>query len=231
MKNVFLFIIATKKYNEFVKPLLESAYKYFMKNHNVHYFIFSDGQWSSNANNIDTIEVEHKRFPYMTLMRYRFFSDWFKETTFTDKDYIFYIDADMLFNAEIGDEILSEGLTAVVHPSFYVGGWGSPNTSMDSRAYVSPEQRTKYYCGGFQGGKATEYIKASKILASRIDADEIDATRGEWNDESMWNWYLNCEYKGALNVLTPAYCNPEDFDIPFESKIIALKKEHKLFQI
>ncbi len=41
--RVGLCIMATGKYTQFVKPLVDSAEKYFCKNNSITYFVFTDG--------------------------------------------------------------------------------------------------------------------------------------------------------------------------------------------
>src|SRR5579863_8472802 len=66
--NVGLLIVATGKYIRYVQPLIDSAEKYFCKNHRVTYFVFTDGE-PPKADNI--IKLEHKKlgWPYDTMMR------------------------------------------------------------------------------------------------------------------------------------------------------------------
>jgi hypothetical protein len=43
-------------------------------------------------------------------------------------------------------------------------------------------------------------------------------------DETHWNWYLKSH---SYKELSPAYCYPETWHIPFEKKILAIKKNYK----
>ena len=49
-----------------------------------------------------------------------------------------------------------------------------------------------YFAGGFQGGKAKEWIKAMKVMKKIIDTDLNHKNYiPVWNDESVWNKYLS----------------------------------------
>ena len=49
-KKVGLLIVATGKYVQFVPPLVDSADKYFCPNHEVTYFVFTDGSLPDRDN-------------------------------------------------------------------------------------------------------------------------------------------------------------------------------------
>jgi histo-blood group ABO system transferase len=106
IKPVALFVIATNKYVKFVKPLVESAEKHFLKDRPVDLFVFTDQfpgkpedyesteftmppgtkyseelkEASSNRERIVvmTVIIQHKPWPYMTLERYKHFDAMFK---------------------------------------------------------------------------------------------------------------------------------------------------------
>lgn len=223
--NIGLLLIATGKYDRFVPQLLESVDKYFFKEDTVNVYLFTDKNFKVNSGRLRVykIPVEHKPFPYSTLLRYRYFDQ--NKEYLKDNDYLFYSDVDMMFASEVGREILGN-LTAVQHPGFYNGGWGSQNVDKRSNAYL-PRQKWKNYCaGGFQGGKSKYYLEACKILNQRINEDLTKDVMAEWHDESHWNWYLKTEARD-VNVLSPAYCYPESWEMPFEKKLLALDKNHK----
>ena len=163
--NIGLLIIATNKYTRFLQPLISSADEFFLKKHNVTYFVFSDKDVEiSSYRDIIKINVEHKKWPWMTLGRYRIFSD--NYDILSEMDYLFYCDADMRFIDVVGDEIISNRV-ATQHPHFY-GRRGTPETNPKSLAYVQPHEEMQYFAGGFNGGTSTEYLKNpfydSKVL-------------------------------------------------------------------
>ena len=99
-------LICTGKYDVFVRPLITSIDKFFFKKSIINIYLFTDKNIeieASNRINIIETKIEHRLFPYSTLMRYKYFcgiSDKYK------CDYLFYSDVDMLFVNDVGEEIL-----------------------------------------------------------------------------------------------------------------------------
>ena len=83
--------------------------------------------------------------------------------------------------------------------------------------------QNKYYAGGFQGGKTDIYLKACETMASDIETDEKNGVMAVWHDESHWNQYL---YLHEHKELSPSYCYPESWKLPFPKKLLALDKNH-----
>lgn len=211
-------IIATGKYSQFVYSFIRSLNN-FLPHHKKKIFLINDvndGEEAICGHIITKYKVEHKPFPYPTLMRY----DWISQIDTTDTDYLFYSDVDMRM-VNVGEEILHP-LIAVRHPGFYQGG-GSWETNPNSLAYVAPEKRLKYYAGGFQGGETKTYMEAVKTMRNNIQTDLDNGITAVWHDESHWNKYLT---EHQFTELTPAHCYPEGTNLPFEQKIIALNKNH-----
>jgi histo-blood group ABO system transferase len=226
--RVALCVIATNDYIDFTPPLLTSAEKYFLIGHEVHYHIFTNCSYSFDVKRLSFHEIEHEPWPAMTLKRYHIMSG----ADLSGYDYVYYIDADMLFVAPVGDEIFGE-LVGVQHPGFYRGG-GSWETNMRSEAYVFPQDRKKYLAGGFQGG--TRYYNFCTYLKEGIDNDTFKGVTAVWHDESHWNscYSLIPEH---FTILDPSYCMVEEPEKRkawgidhLEPKIIALKKDHKKYQ-
>lgn len=227
--NVGLLIVATGRYIEFVPPLIKSANKYFCKNHNVTYFIFTDGE-PPKADNV--IRLEHKRlgWPYDTMMR---LSVYYKYADQLSKmDYLYATDADMRFVDIVGDEILSD-LVATQHPGF-VGRRGSYENRKESAAYVAPHKGSQYFAGGFNGGTRKEFLKLAKALTENIEKDLAKNIIAVWHDESHINRYF-IDNPPTL-ILSPSYCYPESTTatqgrkLPYTPKLIALDKNHRELQ-
>ena len=68
--KIGLLIIATNKYIDFVQPLINSINLYFLKNHNVKIFCFTDDKTKVFQDNVVKIYQEHLNWPYITLKRY-----------------------------------------------------------------------------------------------------------------------------------------------------------------
>lgn len=237
MMKIGLLIIATNKYKQFVNPLLVSADKFFLPRHSVTYYVFTDSigyitSMQGIKNKIRTVLIEHKPFPYPTLHRYHWFTE--NESIFSKCDYLFYIDADMKFVQSCGDEMLGNGITAVIHPGFkhLKREYYTYETNRRSTAYISDNEGKYYCCGGFQGGTTDGYLELAKKCSENIDIDEKNGITAIHNDESHYNRYLI--NNPPLKILSSEYCCPEEWYLKpdnldeevLNAKILALQKDH-----
>ena len=63
-------------------------------------------------------------------------------------------------------------------------------------------------------------------LTQNVETDEKNGIMAIWHDESHLNKYIN-EIKGTkINILNPGYCYPENWNLPFKKKLLALQKNH-----
>jgi histo-blood group ABO system transferase len=220
--KIGLLIIGTNKYTQFLQRLITSADKHFLTDKDVTYFIFTnkDDFTIETNRNVVMVPVEHKPWPFMTLYRYKIFtqnSDFLK-----DMDYLYYCDADMLFVGDFGDEILGE-LVATQHPGFY-GRRGTPEHRPQSLAYVGPNEKMQYFAGGFNGGSKNEFLKMAKEIDKNIDIDFNNKLVAIWHDESHMNrYFIN---NPPTTILSPSYCYGELMNIPFEKKLLSLDKNN-----
>lgn len=232
--KIGLILIATNKYIDFLEPLLNSIDN-FLPNHTKVIYLFTDSNKDIKFKNLEiiTIKVEHKPFPYSTLMRYYWINS-IKNKINTD--YLFYSDVDMKF-IDVKDEVLHD-LVGIRHPGFKENNWNWYK-NYKSTAYIPLGNRKVYCCGGFQGGKTISYLKACKILSENIEIDNKNNILADWNDESHWNWYLS---NNEFIELSSSYCYPENVENTFKidntyvhlkdikPKIIALNKNHNKYQ-
>ncbi len=224
--KIGLLIIATNKYTQFLQPLIEGADKFFLKDHEVNYFVFTNQEINIDSNrNIVKVHTEHKEWPWMTLGRYRIFTD--NRDILSEMDYLFYCDADMKFVGYAGNEILGKRV-GTIHPGFFHNPHSS-NVALEKRseslAYLPPNTIRHYYAGGFNGGTSEEFLKMSNIISDNIDIDLNNHNIiAEWHDESHMNKYF-FENRPTLK-LPPSYCYPESWDIPFDKILLALDKNH-----
>lgn len=191
---------------------------------------------------VTLIDTEPVPWPSPTLMRYHLFLN--EEERLKDYDYIFYMDADMRVVATIGDEIMGDGLTAAQHPMYDLRKEFIPpyEPNKDSTAYIKrpgavvddqgrPRFKPYYYAGGFQGGIASEFIKAMKVMKKNIDRDFDSNYIAIWNDESHWNKYM-FDYEGPSIVLSPAYVYPDSLIKEYyESKVWGRSYEPKIITL
>lgn len=220
-KKIGLLVISTGKYDVFIPNLFKSMKKYFLKNHEVTMIVFSDKDMPKKEG-LSHIFQEHEGWPNATLKRYHIF-DKHKEVL-SEYDYLFYCDADMLFVSEVGDEIIGD-LVCTIHPGFFNGTRGTYETNNNSTAFVSDMEVSKYYAGGFNGGNSNNFLKMASFIKNNIDIDLEKKIIAVWHDESHLNRYL-IDNKPNIE-LSPSYCYPEKWNIPFKKKLLALDKNHE----
>lgn len=222
-KKIGMVVIATNKYTQFIPPLMKSAQRFFMPGHDVRMFVFTDGTVPPHPM-ITRIEQEHMPWPHTTLQRYNIFHK--HREQLSEMDYLFYSDADMRFVATVGDEILPDtdtGLVGTEHPGFYGGRQGTYETNPLSMAYVVPGKAKTYYAGGFNGGTSQAFLKMAEYIAGNVTTDLNNDIIAIWHDESHMNRYF---IDHPPKTLSPSYCYPESWNIPFEKKLLALDKNH-----
>ena len=221
--KIGLLIMATGKYIIFVEPLLKSARTHFCPNHQVTFFIFTDKQAPVSP---DVVSIYQPKlgWPFDTMMRNQVYAS--HRDLLESQDYLFACDADMLFVDTVGDEILGERV-ATMHPGF-VGKRGSYETSSCSLACVNQNEGECYFAGGFYGARCEEFLNIATTLAKRVNNDLEQGVIAVWHDESHWNRY--CIDNKPTVILNPSYCYPEELDLPYPKKLLALCKNHKEFQ-
>ena len=231
--KIGLLIVATGKYIEFVEPLLKSADKYFFPNHDVTYFVFTDGKVRPAAN-VVSIYQEKLAWPYATMMRFGMYAD--QKNLLKTMDYLYACDADLLFVDTVADEIVSQRV-GTLSPG-YVGKKGTPETRLQSTAYIKPGTNRYYYAGGFCGGTAQEFLKLAQTIKDNVAADQKNGIIAVWHDESHLNRYLLTNEPTL--VLSPSYCYPGYSDSDprrfgpwygYPKKILVLVKDHAQYQV
>ena len=219
--KIGMLVIATGKYIRFVAPLWESAKKHFMKGHELTMFVFTDAD--AVPDGCVKIPHAHEAWPGPTLHRYHTFLK-AKDQLLT-QDYLYYSDADMLFVDDVGAEAIGD-LVATIHPGFY----NKPKTEFsyerrpESLCYVPPGHGSHYFAGGFNGGGAKRFLEMATEVSSWITQDEARGIIPVWHDESAANrfWIGN----PPTVRLSPSYCYPEAWSIPFQRRLLALDKNH-----
>lgn len=226
MKKVGLLIIATNKYTQFLQPLISSADEFFLKDKEVTYFVFTNKDIEiQSSRNVIKIDVNHKEWPWMTLGRYKIFTE--SSDKLSEMDYLYYCDADMRFVGDVGDEILND-LVATQHPGYY-DRRGTPETNPLSLACVYGHEEMQYFAGGFNGGTSNEYLKMAKHISNNIDIDYSKGLIAVWHDESHLNRYM-IDNK-PTKILDPSYCCNEGWiDCPFGRRLLALVKDNFEFK-
>ncbi len=220
--NVYRVAVVTiclnAEYWPYLGKMVESAKKFFLKGHQVDYFTWSDMP-KDQLQGIKVFPTPPMTWPIPTLKRYHLFLQ--QEKLLEEYDFIFYIDADMLFVSRVGEEVLGDGLTSAQHPMYALAPKYFPpyEPDKDSSAYIPrPSRITEkdgkkrmeplYWAGGFQGGRADSFIKAMKVMKGWIDKDFTEKSYiAIWNDESHWNRYL---FENPPSItLSPSYVYPD----------------------
>lgn len=199
MKTALLMIATGMKYWKYVPALLDSANEFFVEHEAI--------VWSDNPYHYPTainIIKEPLGFPGETLYRYHTFMNHIP--LLRQYDQLFYIDVDMRFVAPIGEEIFSEGITATLHPG-YVGTCGVPERRLGYQASIPSDETSTYFCGGFNGGRATDFIYMARRIRDQVDTDAESDIIPIWHDESYLNHYLH--WNPPAKILDPSYCYPE----------------------
>lgn len=227
-KRVALVVIATGRYIEFVNDLIESAWQFFVPDHDLCVIVLTDAMKWPNQKAL-YFARDHEPWPGPTLHRYG--SIYGHRGLLINFDYVFTIDADMRFVAKVGNEVLpsDRGIVAVEHQYFH--GQSREMFTYEryplSSAYIPEGGGDRYYAGGFQGGEAGLFLSVANFLSERITVDEFRGVTAKWHDESHWNWHLwHCP---PSIILPPSYCSDEGNPVP-DAKILALRKDHDAYR-
>lgn len=104
--------------------------------------------------------------------------------------FVFFLDADMLFEGPVADEIVADGVTATLHPvqNTHPIGQMTYERNPDSAAYVPHDQGASYYVGAILGAPRATFLDLSSQVdrMCREDGDYIPV----WQDESYLNRIL-----------------------------------------
>lgn len=225
--KVAILYICTGKYNVFWKDFYESYEKYFLPNTAKHYFVFTDKDIPYH--NYKNVTVKYQKslgWPGNTLLRYHIFKGILDELKCFD--YIFFMNANcQCVSTVYEEEFLNEtGYTFVQHPGFFnkTNLEFTYDRNEKSTAYI-PEGLGEYYiCGGVNGGTSESFIALIKELDRRIEIDNSNNVIALWHDESQINRYLLDIENTMYKILSPEYCYPEGWDLPFKPRILIREK-------
>ena len=215
--------MATGKYSLFAEQLVASARQFFFTQDKVLYYIFTDQTLQHPAQDIIVVPQKKLGWPYDTLMRSHIYEQ-HKEKLFKC-DYIFAMDADMLFVDQVGREILSERV-GTLQPGYIHKKEKPYENRRASTAYINsrPRGSKHYYAGGFYGGKRNDFFSMISTINKNIDIDLKKNLIATWHDESHLNKFF-LDNPPTL-TLSPSYCYPQSLGMTYAKKIIALNKNH-----
>lgn len=223
--KICVITIATGRYIQFVEKLLDSIEQNFLVGHDISCLLFTDNNLEEVSDNIKVSNIEHKVWPEPALKKYNYINS--EKEYLKNFDYIYLFDADVYFVDEVKEEVL-QNLVGVLHPykiledkSVY-----PYEPREESMAYVSNENRNKYYAAAFVGGKTEYFLGMAETISKRVIQDEKNNITAVWHDESHLNKYFN---ENPPTDLSPSYMFPEELlnnpNYPWEPKIIAVNKD------
>ena len=201
--------------------------KRFIPDYSKDYYVFTDAEnlHGEDRENVHKIEQNCLGWPYDTLMRFHMFLR--IEEELKQYDYIFFFNANSYIPRKItAEEFLpeKEGVLFVQHPGMYNK---KPeeytfDRNPECRAYIPMGEGKVYVCGGINGGKSEAFLKVIHELSCRIDEDLSKEIIAIYHDESQINRYV---YESEnYKLLSPAYCYPQGWKIPFSKRIVILDK-------
>lgn len=235
-QSIGLLVIATGKYDQYIQGLISSADNYFLPGLDVKYYIFSDkdGLDIRSQREIKWLPIEHKPFPYASMMRFEHFMKY--EDELRKNKYLYYVDVDSLFVDYIGTEIFGN-LVGVAHCGYY-----NNKEPLDGPLERDPKsslcidktkmKKYKFYAGGgFNGGLTTKYLEMAQWCRDRINEDLANNIIPIFHDESALNAYF---IENEPVILTPSYHHPQKdinryrkiWGCDFAPKILLLDKKH-----
>lgn len=226
MCRIAILYICVGKYAVFWEDFYLSFEEKFIPDCRKEYFVFTDSAelYDSRNERVHLISQENLGWPGNTLFRFRMFlTQWEALEKF---DYVFFMNANVQCMERIGREFLpeTESLLFVQHPGYFaVPNYCFPyDRNRKSSAYIPYVKGKVYVCGGVNGGKSRAFLEMCDVLNKRIESDYAKNIIALWHDESQMNRYIleNKDYK----LLSPAYCYPEGWDIPFMPKLMVKNK-------
>jgi hypothetical protein len=202
VKTALLIIATGQAYWDYATNLIASAKKFFPP-HDV--ILFTDCPDDLGAD-LEYL-IPYAGFPDATMMRYHTILK--AKEVLRNYDFLYYADADCLFVAPVEEgDIFTTNITATLHPG-YAGMSGPTEKNPRSACYLVNNKY--YFCGGFDGGMSTAYLKMAEEIKEMIDHDLALGIVPIWHDESGKNRYLaeNTPYK----ILSPSFCYPENASV------------------
>ncbi len=218
--KIALCTVATGRYLDYAQEMLKSAEPNFFPDQKVTNVILTDSPLPENTK-LKVFQIENQGWPYDSLLRFGHYLKF--EEQLKEFDYLFAIDADMLFVDTVGEEILSKRV-ATLHPGF-IKQRGTYETSKRSVSRVSPFEGFYYFAGAFYGGERESFFKLIQSCQEAALKDLEKDVIAIWHDESHLNRYLIDN--PPTKILSPSYCYPEERTLPYQKKLLARHKPWK----
>lgn len=187
--KIGLVTVATGEYGKFLGPLFSSAAQHFVPHCDRSFFALTDAAERSIPAGVTACPVSNLTWPGPTLVRYHLLLQ--NAATFSNLDYLFIVDADVIFRENIGEEILSE-IVAVTH--YRLGGLATKVLPYERRRYsaacVGWEEGDRYFSGAFVGGKVDRFLALAHNIVKLVSEDSKRHFSAVWHDESYLNRVL-----------------------------------------
>uniref|UniRef100_A0A8C5R5J8 Uncharacterized protein n=1 Tax=Leptobrachium leishanense TaxID=445787 RepID=A0A8C5R5J8_9ANUR len=186
--HIGLTVFALKKYTVFLENFIETAEKYFMVGHKVHYYVFTDRPQDipslslAEGRTLDVTEVtSYKRWQDVTMRRMQIISENCLQRFIFEVDYLVCADVDMIFSDHVGVEILSD-VFAAIHPGFFQANRKKFTNERRPRSHgFIPKDEGDYY-----------YTGLASFCHNAMMADKV----------KKWRYFL---YYKPTKVLSPEY--------------------------
>ncbi len=226
--KVAILYICTGEYVYFWKKFYKSMKLHFLRDADVHYYVFTDADRIYGEENGDVHRVYQKQlgWPYDTLRRFDMFLS--IEEQLQKYDYLFFFNSNLIIKKDVkGEEFLPtprEKLVFTIHPGQYASKVSefTYERNPESRAYIPVGEGKVYVAGGLNGGETKAFLAMAKELQKRIAEDEEKGIVAIYHDESQINRYVY-ELKD-YKLLHPGYLFPEDWKVPYPKMCLLLAK-------
>lgn len=232
MSKVAILYICTGRYSIFWKKFYKACEKKFLLDSEKHYFVFTDDQSILNIKDerIHPYFQEVEEWPFPTLKRFEYFLR--AKDELEKFDFLVFMNGNLIVKQKIFEKDIlpqnDEKLFVTQHPGYFAASVKDfPYDRNPNCSACIPEGNGKYYfAGGFNGGRASDFIKLMEVLSININNDLSKNVIAQWHDESQLNRYMY-DYRENFRILSPAYLYPQGWKIPFEKKILILDKNKK----
>lgn len=233
-KSIGILYLCTGPYKLFWKDFYESFESRFLLNTNKVYYVFTDEFTTifdnyKNNKNIKFIKIDSMPWPLITLLRFKYFLSISEELM--NHDYLMFSNANIICNEFIHEkEFLPneiEKLSFCQHPGYIrTRKYNFPyERRKNSKAYIPYNYGKNYVIGAMFAGITEDFLAMCRVLNDRIEFDLKNNIIARWHDESHLNRYII--RKDYLKILSPSYCYPVGFDIPYEKRICGVSKKDK----
>jgi hypothetical protein len=230
MKKIGILYICTGKYKIFWKSFYESCEQFLLldKKYKKEYFVFTDAEHIEYEEDLFVHKIYQTAldWPYITLLRFKIFNS--MKELYKDVDYLYFFNANMLCTNKITTDFLpakDKQLAFLQHPGFYnkTSAEYTYERNMKSLSGIQMDKGKYYFMGALNGGKKEAYLQMCEVLEKNIDKDLKNNIIALWHDESHLNRYA-IDNGNIITILDPSYGYPEDWQLPFEKKILIRDK-------